>query len=318
MDSFELEYGKVLKNIDVEYYTSGVPKYDEEGYITNAVIFCATHQGDFSALRGAYRSLKRKGLFDENEFFVITITSFGLPDSFSPSTSDLKYDFPQYSIKDVVNFKRQFISEKFKIKKILGILGEELGGYEVFTWASEYPEEMNFIFILNSDFKISGYRFIISKGFEAIIDSADDYYSDMYSVSLSKALVAVNTFLFAQAFSENVFNSMTNQEIEVLLEDFVDEGLSYDIYDFNFRNNALMNYDVEDKLSDIKANTLIIYSDDNVYFSQHLNEDILKNSIENLKILPYSSKKENYYDEEDYSQIGEEVLSFIRGCLDGE
>ena len=74
-----------------------------------------------------------------NEFFIVSITSFGCPESCSPSTTDLKHQFPQYTIKDMVNFKKRFLKEFLSIEKIQGLLGVGLGGYEVLTWAVSYP-----------------------------------------------------------------------------------------------------------------------------------------------------------------------------------
>ena len=311
MDSFELEYGRILRDVDVEYYTSGIPKYDDEGFITNAIIFCPTYKGTASVLREAHNYLKNNASFDKNEFFLIGITSLGLPNSYSPSSTELENNFSSYSIKDVVNFKRQFLAEKFKINKLLGIIGEEDGGYEVFTWACEYPDDMRFILVLNSDFKVSGQKYIIYKGYEAIIDLIEENQSgNSYSASLSKAIVAVNTFLFAQASSQKVINNLSNDEIEVVMEDFIDETLYMDIYDFNFRNSAVLNFDVEDQLGDIKARTLFIYSEDTVY-GKPVDLDTLRESVDCLKIIRYETQKENYYDEEDYSVIGDEIISFI-------
>ena len=50
-----------------------------------------------------------------------------------PSTTKLKFDFPEYTIKDRVNFKRKFLAEAFNISKVLGILGVGIGGYEAYT-----------------------------------------------------------------------------------------------------------------------------------------------------------------------------------------
>lgn len=316
LESFELEYGKILEDIEVECVISGVPKYDDEGYITNAILFCQTRKKEISILKGAHEYLKNKGNFNIDDFFFITISSFGIPDSYSPSTSGLKSDFPQYSIKDMVNFKKKFLKENFKIKKIFGLIGEENGGYEVYTWACEYPDDMKFIMLFNSDYKISGFRFIISKGFEAIIESNEDYYTNHYTISLSKAMVAINTILFTHLFSQKTMSKLSNDEIEAMLEDFVDEGFSFDIYDLSFRNNAYLNYDNTYNLGNIKAKTLVIYSDDSIFYNQHVDVDILRENISDLKILSYASQKEDYYDEEDYSIIGEEVISFLNECLD--
>ena len=315
LESFELEYGKVLEDIDVEYFTSGIPHYDDEGYITNAVVFCPGYAGKTSVLEQAHEYLKGAGEFDKNEFFFIMVTSLGVPNSYSPSSSGLNHEFPEYSIKDIVNFKKQYISENYRIRKLLGILGEENGGYEVFTWACEYPDDMEFILVLNSDFKISGYRFIISKGFEKIIESNNDYYTDNYASSLSNSMMAIYTILFAQSMSEKVFSRLTTDEIEIYMEDFLDDALTRNIYDFNLKNNAVLNFNVEDMLTDIKAKTLIIYSDDSVLFSHPLNLEIVENSIEKVNVLSYSTKKENYYDEEDFSDIGMKAVSYFRDVI---
>lgn len=314
LKSFQLHYGKVIENIDVDYTTYGNPIYDDEGNIINAIVFCPTYKGSQSVLQGAHSYLKNEGTFKGNEFYFITITSFGLPPSYSPSSSDLKNGFPEYNLKDIVNFKRNFLAEKFKIKQLLGVMGEEDGGYEVFTWACEYPDDMRFILLFNSDFRVSGYRYIINKGYEAIVDMVD--HGNVYDVSLSKAIVAINTFLFAQASSEKVLNKLSNDEIEVLLEDFIDEGLYLDVYDVSYRIKSILNYNVENQLSDIKAKTLVIYSDDNVLFNEPMDLKVLKENIDDVNVLSYSSKKENYYDEEDYSLIGYEVISFFEESIE--
>jgi hypothetical protein len=41
---------------------------------------------------------------------------------------------------------------------------------------------------------------------------------------------------------------MSNDEIDVLMEDFVDDGFFMDLYDFKFINDSILNYNVGDKL----------------------------------------------------------------------
>lgn len=148
MDSFEFESGRVLENVQVEYVTSGIPKVDDDGNIVNAVIYCPTLDGGHAILP-QYHKFIQGTEFQRDKYFLL---EFFIRDSgsCSPSTTGLKYNFPNYTFKDRVDFKRQFLSEKFKIKKILGIIGEGIGGYEVFTWACEYCDEMEFIILLNS------------------------------------------------------------------------------------------------------------------------------------------------------------------------
>ena len=177
MDSFEFEYGRTLENVEVQYITYGVPKYDDKGIITNAIVFFPTYNATYSYLGEAHNYILENSNFSD-EFFFIDIRALGTPDSCSPSNTGLNYDFPSYSIKDLVNFKRQFLVEKFNLKKVLGLVGEGVGGYQALKWACEYPDEMKFILIVNSAAKVSGYKYIVAKVLENIIDATEDYYTD--------------------------------------------------------------------------------------------------------------------------------------------
>lgn len=312
MDSFEFEYGRVLENVEVYYSTYGTPKYDDEGFIVNAILFSSTFSGEYSFLSGAHEHIKNNRDFDSTaEFYFIVIHSLGSPNSCSPSSTGLKHNFPRYTFRDIVNFKRQFLEEKFNIKKILGLIGEGVGGFDVLTWACEYPDEMEFIFVANSSFKMSGYKYILAKAFENIIESSDDVYEDTYSSSLSKILVAINTLIFAHSSSKKAFSNIDNNEIDALLDDFIDEGLFLDVYDFKYRNECQFEYNLEDKLGKIKAKSLFISTNHN-YFE--FEDDLLplEYLVEDSIVICLDSVKEDYYfKEEDYVPVVSQILAFL-------
>lgn len=310
MDSFKFCSGRILENVNVEYYTSGVPRYDDDGNIINAVVYCSSLVAEHSIL-GQFHDFIQSNDFDDDEYFFIKIMSLGAPGSCSPSTTGLKYNFPHYTFKDRVNFKKQFLFDKFKIKKCCGLVGEGLGGLEVFTWACEYPDDMGFIIVLNSTVKISGKRYVVVKCVEAIIDSSDEIYSDEYSPSLSKLSVAIYRLLFTGYLPNKVFNNLSNDEIDVLMEDYVDEGLFMDIHDIKSRNDCILEYDVEDKLSDIKAKSLILGTPGLAFSNPEKDILFLENSIKDSKVILFEYEPENYYEESDYSQVGEELISFL-------
>ena len=81
MDSFEFEYGRVLNDVEVEYSTYGVPKYDEDGYITNAILFSSTFRGIYSFLAGMHNYVLDNSNFNEESYFIL-IKSLAI----SPST----------------------------------------------------------------------------------------------------------------------------------------------------------------------------------------------------------------------------------------
>ena len=128
LDEFEFETGRILHDVKVEYLTRGTPKYDEDGNISNAIIFCHEFNGNCTSIGDLDQIIGTENEPSNLNFFYISITSLGYHESCSPSTTNLKLDFPEYSIKDCVNFKRKFLTDVFGINRILGIIGFGLGG----------------------------------------------------------------------------------------------------------------------------------------------------------------------------------------------
>ena len=93
--------------------------------------------------------------------------------------------------------------------------------------------------------------------------------------------------------------------------DYVDEGLFMDIYDFKSRNDCFLEYDVYDKLSNIKAKSLFVSTNDN-YFNYELDVLPFKDLVPGSIVLKQEDRKENYYfEEKDYAPVGEEVIAFL-------
>ena len=310
MDSFEFESGSVLENVDVEYMAKGTPKFDDEGNMTNVILYCHRFNGSYSSLDDIFRLTAKGKPFDFEKYYFISITSLGFPNSCCPSTTDLKHNFPKYTIKDRVNFKRQFLKERFNIENLHGIISRGVGGYEAYTWACDYPDELDFIICSSTAFKTNGYRYVVSKCMESIIESSDDFYSDIYTDSLSRMMVSINKLLYSNYFSKQVFHNMTNDEIDVLMDDFVDDGLFVDIYDFKLRNDAVLEYDVEDKLKNIKAKALIISSKNDMYYSPKFDVMPIEELIENSKIILLEPSAD-YTAYEDYPLIEDELNNFL-------
>lgn len=300
LDEFEFESGQILRDVEVEYTTRGTPKYDD-GNVANAVIYCHRFNGNCLSIEDLNQLIGPQSELADFNFFYISVTSLGFPESCSPSTTGLKFDFPEYSIKDRVNFKRKFLDEVFGMTKVLGILGVGSGGYEAFTWACEYPDELDFLIIGSSSFKTNSYRYITSKAIDSIIVSSDAYLDSVYSEHLSKIMFSIYSLIFSQYFSKRSFQNFTRNEIDLFMDTFVDEGLSVDIYDFKYRNDAVMNYDVEDKISNINAKTLVVSASEDIYYSLDFDVYPLKDKIENLEI--YIFHAEDFVYNDDYSMF---------------
>lgn len=310
MDSFEFESGAVLEDVVVEYVTRGNPKYDEQGNIKNAIVFCPTLKGGLSIFDQHSEPVDYQDIL--NDFFFIKIISLGAPDSCSPSTTGLRYDFPPYTVKDRVNFKRQFLKERFGMDNVLGLIGEGLGGSEVYTWACDYPNDMEFIVNLNSSFKTCGYGHVFARCVEAILESSEDMYSEVYSTSLSQMSVSVYRLLFAGYFPKVILESSSADEIDVMMDDYVDEALFLDVHDINLRNKCILDYDVENKLSKIKAESLILGTRGMALFNP-ITDGVLPvdGLIENCTVKIFDSTKEDH-ENGNYTELFDELASFLK------
>ena len=302
MKEFEFENGTILEDVDVEYLIKGMPKYDDDGNISNIVVFCHGYEGSCLTIN-EYSSFTAEGMpLDFNEYLFISIASLGFPNSCSPSSTGLKQDFPEYNFKDKINFKKQFIKEKFGNEKVLGIIGVGMGGYEIYTWACEYPDDMKFMIVGNSSYKTMGYRYIMVKGIKSIIENNQFYKMGKYDESLSNTMITIYQFIFSMYFSQRLFKEMSNDEIDIFMEDFVEKSFNIDIYDFKFQYDALLDFNVEDKLKNVKSKALIIAPTDDFYFSSEVDAIPVKNLIDDSQVVFYDFKR-NIYDEMDFTNI---------------
>ena len=314
MERFEFENGEHVDDANVEYFISGTPKYDDEGNIVNAIVFCHSYMGSCYSVNEIYNMTAKHAPFDKDEYLLISITALGVPESCSPSKTGLKHKFPKYSALDCVNFERQFLKEFLGIEHVFGVTGRGMGGYEVYTWACEYPDEMDFIIVSDSCYKTSGYRYAISKVVGSIIDSSEAFYSDTYDPSLSQSMVSINKLIYSNFFSRKIFHEMSNDEIDVLMDDFVEDGLFLDIYDLKFRNDFVSEYNVEDKLKNIKAMTLILSNADDIFYSHEFDTLPLNDLIEKSVVVLYKSPKnaDDQWDVEFFDEVFNNFLKKVK------
>ena len=283
-NTFEFKNGDVLENVVVDYGVMGTPKYDDEGYITNAVIFCHGFRGNYASIHDFNKLTESGHSLSREDYFFISITSLGFPNSCSPSSTNLKYKFPKYSIEDAVNFKRNFIFDKFKIKKIKGIFGYSFGGYEALAWSILYPDDMEFIIHFISGFKTSGFKYISIKFANSLIESNQDYYSDVYEESLSTMLILLSKLQYLIS-SHDSFEEMSKEEINFLMGGMADDWLFYDVYDIKYRSDMIIDLDLEDDLHKIKTNLLIISIKNIIYYNPKFDAIPLHDAVEDSKLI---------------------------------
>ena len=285
MGVFEFENGSVLENVSVEYMACGTPEYLENGEIANAIIYCHGSLGNFSSMKKIFPLTNEGDAFDFNNFFFICISALGSPGSCSPSTTGLNARFPKYSIKDVANFQKQFLKEKFGITHVLGIIGNSMGGFVGLTQAIEQPDYMDFLICGVSSYKVAGHDYVLSRFVNEIIESDPDYLSGEITYSLNRTLRLASLAEFNFGLSKEALREKSNEELACELEDFGNESLEMDIYDVKYCNESCMNFNVEDRLDEITSEVLIVSCKQDPHFPPELDGIPMSEMIENSELV---------------------------------
>ena len=290
MDSFEFENGEVIDGAVVEYMTFGTPKYDENGVINNAIIYCSGSLGTFAGINKILPLTDKNDAFDGDKYFFVSISALGSPGSCSPSQSSLKNRFPKYSISDVVNFQKQFLVEKFGIEHVLGLIGNSMGGFVGLMQAIRFPDFQDFVICGVSSYKVAGHDYILSRFVDEIITSDPDYAKGEMTYSLIRTLRLASLAEFNFGLSKEALRAMPNDELAFEFETFGNEMIETDIYDLKYCNEACMNFDVEKDLDKIASKVLIIACKQDPHFPPELDGIPMSEMIENSRMVIMDSE----------------------------
>lgn len=286
LDKFEFENGEILENVEVEYTSFGTPKYDKEGKIFNAIIYCHGSSGNYASVN---KLEVLKEIFSIDEYFFISFSALGTSGSCSPSSTNLNQNFPSYTIKDMVNFEKEFLKAKFDLDKVYCIIGNSLGGFLALTWASSYPDSVEKVISLVSTYKSHGALYASSKFVKDTFESDPNYLTgDRKSLKRTLKLAILSEFTLG--FSRQYYDNMTLEEISNSMEEY-GEGivLECDPYDIKFANDAGLKYNIENDLDKITANTLIIAINQDRYFPPEFDAIPMSKLIKNSKLVIYDS-----------------------------
>ena len=130
-----LQNGQVILDCRIGYRTWGTLDSDR----SNAVLFPTWFVG---TSQGLGRYIGPDGIIDPSKFFVIAVDAFGNGVSSSPSNSLQQPgpDFPEFTIRDMVDAQHRLLVEKLGLDHLRGVIGISMGGMQTFEWLVAYPD----------------------------------------------------------------------------------------------------------------------------------------------------------------------------------
>lgn len=136
---FRFHTGEVLPEVTLHYRTIGDPKGEPvlllHGTAGSGANFLTRNFAD--ELFGPGQPL------DATKYFIILPDALGSGRSTRPSSSGLRMKFPKYNYDDMVQAQYRLVSEGLGIKHLRLVMGNSMGGMQVWVWATKYPQMMD-------------------------------------------------------------------------------------------------------------------------------------------------------------------------------
>ena len=123
LGDFPLENRQVICECRIGYRTFGTLNPEK----SNAVLIPTWFSGTTKALEEYIGSGK---MFDSTNFFIIAVDAFGNGVSSSPSNSTVQSgsEFPEFSIRDMVNAQYKLLTQELHLTKLYAVMGISMGG----------------------------------------------------------------------------------------------------------------------------------------------------------------------------------------------
>lgn len=291
LKNFQFQSGAVLEELTVEYFTYGVPKKDPKGNILNGILFLHGWSGNYSSIERYMVFMDSGEVFDKRNYFMISTTALGSPETSSPSNSSLGADFPKYTIDDMVKVQYLLLKEHLNINRLHGVVGTSMGGFQALQWGVRYPDWMDFLILLVTSSAVKGRNLAIFQLMNSIIQSHPQYKKGHYIQNPEDAVENANKILFLFAFSPRYYHDQFSNNGMLLqaLEEQGIEGRKLDANDVVWRNEAASAYDINEKISKIKAKTLLIGIRGDQFFPPKLDAIPLSKSIKDCQLFLFDS-----------------------------
>jgi homoserine O-acetyltransferase/O-succinyltransferase len=229
-NELNLSSGEKLGPIVLAYETYGTLNSAK----TNAVLICHALTGD-AHVAGFHEGDPKPGWwddmvgpgkpFDTDKYFVICSNVIGSckgstgPSSLNPKTGKpYGLSFPVITIQDMVKAQKRLI-DHLSIAKLLSVAGGSMGGMQALTWAALFPEMVNSVIAIATNYRHSAQQIAFHEvGRQAIMSDPDWQGGEYYGKSIPARGLALSrmighiTYMSEQSMEEKFGRKLFGKE----------------------------------------------------------------------------------------------------------
>lgn len=202
--------------------------------------------------------------FDATKFYIVIPDALGHGQSTKPSDG-LKTKFPHYDYADMVDAQHRLVSEGLGIRHVRLIIGNSMGGMNVWLWGERYPDYMDALVPMAAQpTAMASRNWMLRRMMLETIRNDPDYNNGNYTTQPRSMKIASVFFGIATSGGTLRYQKLapTRESADKLVDARLAAPMTADANDFLWAWDASADYDAAPDLEKIKAAVLAINSAD--------------------------------------------------------
>ncbi len=273
-----LQSGMTLRGVTLGYQTHGRLNSDESNAVLYPTRFCGRHE-DNEFLIGRGMAL------DPETYFIVVPNLIGNGVSSSPNNTPPPFNkarFPHVTIYDNVAMQRRLLSEVFGIDRLCLAVGWSMGAQQAYHWAAIYPDAVERLAPICGSARTSRHNHVFLEGMKASLTADRAWMQGWYDSPPQTGLRAMGRgwagWALSQAFyREELYRQLGFASVEDFLVGFWEDmflkrdannmlSLIWSWQNSDISANSLYEGDFESALGAIKAKTVVMPGETDLYF----------------------------------------------------
>ncbi|UUZ77097.1 alpha/beta fold hydrolase [Polaromonas sp. P1(28)-13] len=273
-----LQSGRTYRRMKLAYKTWGTLNADRSNVIVYPTSYGAQHfDTEFMVQAGA--------ALDPKKYFIVIPNLFGNGLSSSPSNTpwpDQGDRYPQVTMVDAVHVQRRMLAELWGIDRVALVYGWSMGAMQAYHWAALFPEMVERIAVVCGAAKCSPHNRVFIEGVASALTADPAWRDGVFTEKPLRGFRAMGRLYAGWAMSQTFYREEVWRQLGATsLEDYL---VTYWEGNFARRDpsdllaqfwtwkhgdisaNSLYNGDLPKALAGIRARTLLMPGDHDLYF----------------------------------------------------